>query len=59
MSVDGIITEIYYDCLYVDNGATNHVTFRQDLFKKFQPFVVHEEILYNPQVKIGLNLKSK
>lgn len=27
------------NCWYVDNGATNHVTFKEDLFQTFKPFV--------------------
>lgn len=39
MSIGVMNTEIERDCWYVDNGATNHVTFRHDLFQSFEPFI--------------------
>lgn len=45
LSVDVMMTETNSDCWYVDNGATNHVTFREDLFQKFQPFFNKESVM--------------
>lgn len=44
MSIDKKMSERDYNVWYVDNGATNHVTFRQYLFQTFQPFVAQKTV---------------
>lgn len=57
MSVAVMMSENDHDFSYVDNGATNHVTLRQDLFRTHQSFVAHQTVTTTDGDSMNLTVK--